>query len=150
MGWKSVCKVKPDWHSVLTASCFTSAIYNSSLCNSIMMLLSARRHLCQLPFLHICLVIHRNMSVYIVKEPHCILLNNKSKRHVPFGWWDSSLPMSDLPSSLMAALGAIMIMMEISQAITGRQHSAQCRHANGLICNWEKGKWLWARSGFVW
>lgn len=30
--------------------------------------------------------------------------------------------MSDLPSALMAALGAIMIMMEISQAITGRQH----------------------------
>lgn len=69
---------------------------------------------------------------------------------MPFGWWDSSLPMSDLPSALMAALGAIMIMMEISQAITGKQHSTHCRHTNGLICNWERGKWLWACIGFVW
>lgn len=146
MGWMSACKVKPDWHLVLTV-----LLFHSSLCNSIMKLLSARRHLSQLPFLHVCLIFtHRNMLVHSVREPHSILLNNKSKRHVPFGWWDSSLPMSDLPSALMAALGAIMIMMEISQAITGRQHSAHCRHANGLICNWERGKWLWARSGFVW
>lgn len=66
--------------------------------------------------------------------------NNKAKIHVPFGRGDSSLPMSDLPSALMAALGAIMIMMEISQAITGGQHRAHCRHTNGLICNWERGK----------
>lgn len=74
------------------------------------------------------------------KRRHAVL-NNKAE-DMPFGWWDSSLPTSDLPSALMAALGAIMIMMEISQAITGRQCRAHCRHTNGLICNWKRGKWL--------
>jgi len=42
------------------------------------------------------------------------------------------------PSALMAAQGAITIMMEISEAITKMQQRAYCRQPNGLICNWER------------
>ncbi len=36
----------------------------------------------------------------------------------------------------MAAEGTVMIMMEISAAIMGRQHRVHCTRTNGLICNW--------------
>lgn len=133
------------------------SIYSCSPDANFMILISARPHLVHVYphspkstpaplYLEICHVSPQctcsPASVYVSSwsRRHAVL-NNKAK-DVPFGWWDSSLPMSDLPSALMAALGAIMIMMEISQAITGRQRRAHCRHTNGLICNWERGKWL--------